>query len=50
VLERVRHRRERNDIATHFERAFEGQPLRAPLAHVEHHESHLASAFYGSRF
>lgn len=50
VLDRVRRRRHRDDLATRFDAAFGAGSLRAPIRHVEHHESHLASAYYGSRF
>lgn len=50
VLERLRHRRHRGGIGSHFDRAFGEGALRAPVHRVEHHESHLASAFFGSRF
>ena len=50
VLDRVRRRRNRDDLASRFDAAFGSGSLRAPIRHVEHHESHLASAYYGSRF
>ena len=50
VLDRLRRRRQRGDLASHFDTAFGAGRLRASVSHVEHHESHLASAFYGSRF
>ena len=50
VIGRLRRRRERSDLRHHFGQAFGDGRLRAPVMHVEHHESHLASAFYGSRF
>ena len=50
VLDRLRRRRHRGGIASHFDTAFGTGRLRAAVSHVEHHESHLASAFYGSRF
>jgi carbamoyltransferase len=50
VLDRVRRRRHREDLSSRFDAAFGARSLRAPITHVEHHESHLASAYYGSRF
>ena len=50
ILDRMRRRGRRADLAAHFARAFGDGALRAPVEHVEHHESHLASAYYGSRF
>ena len=50
VLDRLRRRKHRGDIASHFDGAFGPGRLRAGVHHVEHHESHLASAYYGSRY
>ena len=50
VLDRLRRRRHRADLTSHFDDAFGAGRLAAGIQHVEHHESHLASAFYGSRF
>ncbi|MEO7741956.1 MAG: carbamoyltransferase C-terminal domain-containing protein [Usitatibacter sp.] len=50
ILDRLRRRRRRADLASHFERAFGTGRLRAAVEGVEHHASHLASAFFGSRF
>lgn len=50
VLDRLRRRRNRDDLSSRFDKAFGRGSLRAPIRHVEHHESHLASAYYGSRF
>ena len=50
VIDRLRRRKHRGGIESHFEQAFGAGRLRARLEHVEHHESHLASAYYGSRY
>jgi carbamoyltransferase len=50
VRDRLRRRRGRGDIHGHFANAFGPGRLGARIRHVEHHESHLASAFFGSRF
>jgi carbamoyltransferase len=50
VMDRLRRRKHRGDIGSHFDTAFGPGRLRAPIEHVEHHESHLASAYYGSRY
>ena len=50
VFDRVRKRRHRSDIGFHFGEAFGLGRLHASVDHVEHHESHLASAYYGSRY
>ena len=50
VMDRLRRRHNRGDIQSHFAEAFGGARLNAQVHHVEHHESHLASAYYGSRF
>ena len=50
VRDRLRRRRHRGDLQSHFATAFGAGRLRAAVENVEHHESHLASAFYGSRF
>ena len=50
VRDRLRRRRHRGDLPSHFAAAFGAERLRAAVENVEHHESHLASAFYGSRF
>jgi carbamoyltransferase len=50
VLDRLRRRKHRGDLASHFDGAFGIGRLRAGVQHVEHHETHLASAYYGSRY
>jgi carbamoyltransferase len=45
---RVRHRRQRGDVLSLVEASLGAAPLRAKLAHVAHHRTHLASAFYCS--
>jgi carbamoyltransferase len=50
IIERLRRRRRRSDLASHFADAFGAGKLRAPVEGIEHHECHLASAFFGSRF
>lgn len=50
IRDRLRRRRNRGDIEGHFAQAFGPGRLNAGIRHVEHHESHLASAFFGSRF
>jgi carbamoyltransferase len=50
VMDRLRRRFERGGITHHFDAAFGPGRLRAAIENVEHHECHLASAYYGSRF
>jgi carbamoyltransferase len=50
VLDRIRDRSHRGDLHSHFADSFGHGRLKARIEHVEHHESHLASAFYGSRY
>ena len=50
LVDRLRRRRKRDDVASHFERAFGLPELATRVTHVEHHESHLASAYFGSRY
>jgi len=50
IVDRIRNKRARSGLMEEVERAFPGQRIRAQLHHVEHHEAHLASAFYASGF
>ena len=50
LRDRLRRRRHRGDLRAHFAQAFGPGRLAAAIHHVEHHESHLASCFFGSRF
>jgi carbamoyltransferase len=50
IVDRIRNKRARAGVMEELERAFPGQRIRARLHHVEHHEAHLASAFYASGF
>jgi carbamoyltransferase len=47
---RLRSRRRRDDLAHCFAHAFPGETLRGRIEHIEHHEAHLASAFFVSPF
>ncbi len=50
VLKRLRDRRQRTDIAGELQRHFPGQEFRGAVHPVEHHLSHLASAFLVSPY
>ena len=50
IMERVRNKSERADVAEELVRAFPGHTLRARVRHVEHHMAHLASAHLVSPF
>lgn len=50
LLQKWRIKRERAGLAQQLAAAFPDQPLRARLHFIEHHSSHLASAFYASPF
>ncbi len=50
LVKRWRNKRERAGLAEQLQAAFPGQPLAAELHFIEHHRSHLASAFYPSPF
>ena len=50
LLERLRNKSERADVAQELVRAFPGHTLRARVRHVEHHVAHLASAHLVSPF
>lgn len=50
VLDRIRNKRERAGVADELKRAFDGEPFKAEVRHVEHHLAHLASAYLVSPF
>lgn len=50
VLDRIRNKRERAGVTTHMATAFPGVIFRGEVHHVEHHISHLSSAFHVSPF
>lgn len=50
ILQRLRNRRVRADLASSLREAFPGQRIRAQLHRVEHHLAHLSSAFHVSPF
>lgn len=50
VLERLRTRRRREGVPEMLGRAFPGQDFRGSVHHIEHHLSHLSSAFHVSPF
>src|SRR3984893_2263624 len=50
VLERVKNRRQREQIPALLEKAFPGQRFRGAFHNVEHHLAHLSSAFHVSPF
>jgi len=50
IVDRIRNKRARAGVMEELERAFPGARIRARLHHVEHHEAHLASAFFASGF
>src|SRR5687767_7021622 len=50
VLDRIKNKRERGDVATLLGDAFPGESLRAQVHRVEHHIAHLGSAFLVSPF
>lgn len=50
LLARWRNKRERAGLPQQLATAFPGQRVRAELHFVEHHRSHLASAFFASPF
>jgi carbamoyltransferase len=50
VLERLRTRRHRENIAERLAREFPGRRFSGQVHHVEHHLSHLSSAFHVSPF
>src|SRR5438105_1721560 len=45
VMDRLKRRRRRADLSNHFADAYREARLRARIEYVEHHESHLASAY-----
>jgi carbamoyltransferase len=50
VLERIRNRRRRGGVKAHLARAFPEAEFRGRVHRVEHHLSHLYSAFHASPF
>ncbi len=50
LWQRWRNKRERADLAGQLAASFPHEPIRATLHFVEHHQAHLASAFYASPF
>lgn len=50
VLDRIRNKRERAGVTTHVATAFPGVTFRGEVHHVEHHISHLSSAFHVSPY
>jgi carbamoyltransferase len=50
VYERIKNRRERQQIPELLEKAFPGEKLRGVFHNVEHHLAHLSSAFHVSPF
>jgi len=50
VLDRIRNKKERANVAEELSRAFQGECFAGELHEVEHHLAHLASAFYVSPF
>jgi carbamoyltransferase len=50
VLERIRNRRDREDVVTYLARAFPEADFRGRVHNVEHHVAHLSSAFHASPF
>ncbi|HIE84648.1 MAG TPA: carbamoyltransferase, partial [Dehalococcoidia bacterium] len=50
IIEKLRTRRHRSSIRDHFDHAFTASSLQSEVVHVEHHLSHLASAYYPSGF
>jgi len=50
LLDRLKNKKERADLGKNILDVFPGHELRAKLHFVEHHRSHLASAFFASPF
>ncbi len=50
VLDRLRNKRERADVAEHLATAFPGERFTGQVHQVEHHMAHLSSAFHVSPF
>jgi carbamoyltransferase len=50
IIDRFRNKRERSRLAIQIANAFPACSCRAQLHFIEHHRSHLASAFYASPF
>lgn len=50
LLKRWKNKKERNDLRQQLAISFPGELINADLHFIEHHRSHLASAFYASPF
>jgi len=50
VLDRIKNKRERAGLESHFADAFPGEQLNAKIHAIEHHMAHMASAFYVSPY
>jgi carbamoyltransferase len=50
LVERLRHRRARTDIAGHFDKHLGALGADTRIHHIEHHRCHLASTYYFSPF
>jgi carbamoyltransferase len=50
IVEKLRARGQRSSIRDRFHEAFPGQRVQSEIINVEHHQAHLASAYYPSGF
>ena len=50
LLERLKNKKKRTDIQAYFKKLFPNSYIKAKFHFIEHHKSHLASAFYASNF
>ncbi len=50
LLDRWRNKRERTSLPKLFSRYFPGEPFAGKFHYIEHHRSHLSSAYYASSF
>ncbi|MFN6337620.1 MAG: carbamoyltransferase [bacterium] len=50
LIKRWKNKRERSNLRTNLENAFPNSRINANLHFIEHHQAHLASAFYPSPF
>lgn len=50
VLDRIRNKQERASVVEHIGQSFPGEAFNAKIHYVEHHLSHLSSAFHVSPF
>lgn len=50
LLKRWRNKQERNNLSQQLSQCFPNEEIKAKLHYIEHHRSHLASAFYASPF